>query len=218
MKLIDILEEIIIEAEETAVDPNVAELEKAMGDAFKNLGSEFEANKQEVQQDVENADVPVNEAITTLTIIGILLAMPKVLELFGKGLSKFVLTFKKLFRKGGAKTEEDKVRVAEAIIEFSHKWHKAYIKGIKYLLKMSGVYKKAKIVGDANQEKVAEVIFYVIIAGLALYSGVGAISAFKAAAANAAHGGHLAMGGLESAMAAIKSGEVQQFLQKLAIK
>ena len=218
MKLTDLLEQIILEAEEASTDPEVKELEKAMGDAFKALGSGFTAEKEELKQDVQNAEVPVNEALTPVAVIGVILAMPKVVEFIGKGMSKLVTIWKKFFKRGEAKTEEEKVQVAEKIIEFSHKWHKLYINGLKGMLRLIGAFDKAGIKGDANQTKAAEMLYYIIIAGLAVYSGVGAFNAFKTAATTSANGGTIALGTLESAMAAIKSGEVGEFLTKMALK
>lgn len=200
-----------------AEDPKVTALEKEMGAAFKDLGTEFKASEDEIKSDVANSDIPVNEAVGVLTVVGIVLAAPKLLELFAKGLSKLVNVYKKYFKKNTANTPEAQVSIAKNIIEFSHKWHKTYVKGIKWILQMSGAFDKAGIKGDTNQTKAAEMLFYVIIAGLAVYSGIGAFSAFKSAAQTAATG-DLALGSLETAMAAIKSSEVREFLTKMAIK
>lgn len=220
MKLTDLLERILIEAEQEALtkDPEVVELEKAMGDSLKALASEFSADKEELEKDVENADVPVNESISILAVVGMVLAMPKVVELLGKGMSKLIMVWKKLFKKGQAKTDEEREDVAKKIIEFSHKWHKLYINGIKGMLKLIGAFKKAGITSDSAQTRAAEMLYYTIIAGLAVYSGVGAFAAFKAAATSAAHGHTIALGTLEAAMATIKSREVTDFLAKLALK
>lgn len=200
-----------------AEDTKVSDLANAMEDSFKMLRAEFKASEDEIKADIEQADIPVNEDVGVITVVGILLAAPKLLELFAKGLSKLVNVYKKYFKKDTANTPEDQVSIAKNIIEFSHKWHKTYIKGIKWILQMSGAFDKAGIKGDANQTKAAEMLFYVIIAGLAVYSGVQAFSAFKSAAVTAASG-DLALGSLEAAMAAVKSNEIRQFLTKIAIK
>ena len=79
-------------------------------------------------------------------------------------------------------------------------------------------FKKAGIEGDAAQEKSAEAVYYVIIGLLAVYSGVGAIGAFKGAVTGAAHGGGFSIAALEAAMAGIKTSEVAQFAGKLGLK
>ena len=69
-----------------------------------------------------------------------------------------------------------------------------------------------------GQKKAAEVVYYTIVAGLAVYSGIGAVGAFKGAIQGAAHGGSFSLGAFEAAMATIKSGEVVDFLGKLGLK
>ena len=211
MKLQKILREVEDKAEIDA-------LSNAMGDAFKTLGSELEKNKQAIAQDVEQSDASLNEALGAVAIIGFLLALPKVVELVVKGISKLTTVFKKLVKPGEAK--QDPEGMAAKIIEFTHKWHKSYIKGLKWVLKATGAFSKAGIKDEAAQMKAAEVVYYTIIAGLAVYSGVGAVGAFKSAltgpAASSASG--FSLGSFEAAMATIKSGEVAEFLGKLGLK
>lgn len=193
-------------------------LSQAMGDAFKTLGSEFQSKEKEIKKDVEQSDAKLDEALGAVAIVGMILAMPKVVELFVKGLSKLVSVFKKLVKPGEGK--EDQEDMAAKIIEFTHKWHKAYIKGVKWILKLSGVYAKAGITDEASQLKAAEVVYYTIIAALAVYSGVGAVGAFKSALSGPASSaaGNFSLGALETAMASIKSGEVAHFIGKLGLK
>lgn len=192
----------------------VAAMDAAMGNAFKTLGAEFEANKEEIQQDVAQSQSEVNEALGILGILGLILALPKVLELFVKGLGKIVSVWKSLVKPGQAKGSEEEF--AKGIIDFSHKWHKAYIKGIKWILKVSGAFKKAGIQGDAAQDKAAEMVFYIIIAGLAVWSGIGAGKAF-ANAVTGSSGGSFSLSAFEAAMASIKATEVKQFLTKIGL-
>jgi hypothetical protein len=139
-----------------------------------------------------------------------------VVELFVKGIGKLVAVWKKLIKPGQAKGQEEEF--AHNIIEFTHKWHKAYVKGLKFILKISGIFKKAGIEGDAAQDKAAEMLYYTIIAGLAVYSGIGAIGAFKGAMTGAAHGGSFSIAAFEAAMASIKTSEVTSFLGKVGLK
>lgn len=213
IKLTPLVESILREEEDKK---QIAAMDAAMGNAFKALGAEFEANKEEIQQDVEQSQGEVNEALGAVAILGIILAAPKVVELFVKGIGKLVSVWKSLVNRGEAKGNEEEF--AHNIIEFTHKWHKAYIKGIKWILKLSGVYKKANIQGDAAQDKTAEAIYYTIIAALAVYSGIGAVSAFKGAVTGAAHGGGFSLAALEAAMATIKTGEVAEFVGKIGLK
>jgi hypothetical protein len=213
IKLSVLVESILREEEDKK---QIAAMDAAMGDAFKTLGAELEANKEEIQQDVEQSQGEINEALGVIGILGIILAAPKVVELFIKGIGKLVAVWKKLVKPGQAKGQEEEF--AHNIIEFTHKWHKAYIKGLKWILKISGIFKKAGVEGDAAQEKTAEAIYYTIVALLAVYSGVGAVGAFKGAIAGGAHGGSFSLAALETAMAGIKSSEVAEFATKLGLK
>ena len=107
---------------------------------------------------------------------------------------------------------------AAQIIKFTHKWHKSYIKALRWILKVTGVFKKAKITDEAAQMKAATLLYYTIIAGFAVYSGVHAVQAFKTAVASAGSaGGSFSLSALESGMTAIKSGEVVEFLGELGL-
>lgn len=191
-------------------------MDAAMGDGLKALAVGFKANKSSIEQEVEKTSLKVDEALGTVVILGILLALPKVVQLLASGIGKFVSVWKKLVKPGEAKGNEE--LVAKKIIEFSHKWHKTYINGIKGMLKLVGVFNKAGIKDDAQQTKAAEVVYYTIIAGLAVYSGVSAIGAFKTALTSASNVGDFSIAGLETAMSAIKSSEALQFLEKIGLK
>lgn len=210
MKLTTLARQILLEDTDKVTDS----LSKAMADSFKELGNEFKSNEEEIQQDVEST-TNINEAVGAVAVIGIILAAPKLVELITKSVSKLFSVFRKFFTKKGAKTPEQQEMVAKQIIEFTHKWHKSYIKGLKWVLKTAGVFKKANINDESTQLKTTEAIYYTIIAGLAIYSGVGAISAFKSAIATAADASHFSIGSLETAMSAVKTKEVSDFLKKI---
>jgi hypothetical protein len=208
-----IVEQILREEEDKKI---IAAMDAAMKDSFTALGSEFESNKDEIGQEVESSEEKLNESLGIVAIIGFILALPKVVELFVRGIGKLVSIWKKLVKPGQAKGQEEEF--AHNIIEFTHKWHKAYIKGLKYILKISGIFNKAGIKGDSAQDKAAEMLYYTIVAGLAIYSGIGAVSAFKAAVSGAAHGGGFSLAAFEAAMASIKTSEVSSFLGKVGLK
>ena len=220
IKLKDLLKETIDDAE-------VKELENAMGSGFKGLEAALKSMEDEAREEVEQVDESIlegrldekgqlKEEITTLTIIGIFLAAPKIVELITKGLSKLIRVFKKVMGKGDG--EADPEGAAAQIIKFTHKWHKSYIKALRWILKVTGVFKKAKITDEAAQMKAATLLYYTIIAGFAVYSGVHAVQAFKTAVASAGSaGGSFSLSALESGMTAIKSGEVVEFLGELGL-
>lgn len=203
----------------------VSDLEREMGAVANELGSAFSAASDEIKQQVE--EIPedelkehkqkLNEAISVTVIIGFILALPKLVEIITKAVSKIVKLIQKLTKANPPETEQEKVEWAEKIIEFTHKWHKLYIKAFYYMFKMSGLYKKAGITDESTRMKVAKIFYYTVVAGLAVAAGIGAVGAFKTAASQAAHGGEFALGTFESVMVAIKSGEVAQFLGKLGL-
>lgn len=213
MKLQAIAKQILKEEEDKA---QINAMDQAMKASAAELANHFKSHEDEIKKDVEQSDAKLNESLGAVAIIGFLLALPKVVELLVKGVGKLVSVWKKLVKPGEAKGKEEEF--AHNIIEFTHKWHKMYISGLKWMLKMAGVFKKAGINDEAGQQKAAEVVYYTIIAGLAIYSGIGAVGAFKAAAQGAAHGGSFSLGAFEGAMAAVKSGEVAGFLGKLGLK
>lgn len=192
----------------------IATMDAAMSNAFKSLGKEFKSNQEEIEQEVQSSEKSLNEAVGILAVVGFILALPKVVEMFAKSIGVLISQWKKLVKPNQAKGDEE--AFARNIVEFTHKWHKSYIQGLKWVLKMSGIFKKANITDESAQVKTAEALYYTIVAGLAVYSGVGAVSAFKAAAANA--GSNFSIGSFEAAMAAIKSSEVKNFLVKLGLK
>jgi len=214
MKLTVLLENIIREEEDKKA---ISALDQAMGMSFKALGAELEANKDEIQQDVGQSKAELNEALGAIAIIGAILAAPKVVELLTKGLSAVIKAFKKIFKPKQAKTEEEQEGVAQTIVEFTHKWHKAYIKGIKGVLKVSGMFKKVGITDEAQQQKAAEIVYYVIIAIMAFHAGVGAYNAVQGAITGSAHGGSFSLAAFEAAMASVKTAEVVEFSAKLGI-
>lgn len=211
MKLQKILKEVEDKVEVDALD-------RAMGAAFQAMGAEFKNKEGEIKQDVSQSDAQINESLGAVAIIGFILALPKLIEVFTKSIGGLVNTFKKFFKPGAAKNDQE--GTAAKIIEITRKWHKAYIKGVKWILKVSGVFKKAGITDDEAQMKAAEVVYYTIVAGLAVYSGIGSITAFKSAIAAKGTSGTVgfSLSAFEAAMATIKTTEVRDFLLKMGLK
>ena len=204
---------------EQEIEQAADELEKLMGDALGDFEKAYDANEEEAKQEVEDSEETINEAIGAVAIIGFMLALPKILEIMVKGVSKLVKGVKKVLGKTPAKDDkEGQEDMAKKIIDGLHKWHKGYIYGLQMMLKYTGIFKKAKIKQPAAQKKAAEMLYYTIVAGLALYSGIGAVSAFKGAMSGAAHGGSFSLSAFEAAMATVKSGEVSSFLGELGLE
>ena len=198
----------------TDIDKAGDALEKEMGNSIKDLEAALKSDVVDARAEVDQIDESqLNEALGTTAFIGMILAAPKVVEMFAKGLSGLFKMIKKLL---GKEPGEDKI--AAAIIDFTHKWHKGYIKIVFYILKYTGIFRKAKITNEAAQMKVASAVYYIIIAGLAVQAGIGAVSAFEKGMSAAVHGGEFKLAALETAMASIKSGEVTGFLKKLGLR
>ena len=197
-----------------AQDQIEKELEKEMGNSLKDLEAELKANAKDAKAEVEAIDESrLNEDFGVTAIIGLILAAPKIIELITKGISGLVKAVKKVL--GKDVTGEDKI--AKAIIDFTHKWHKGYIKIVYYILLYTGIFKKAQVTDEAERMKAASMLYYVIIAGMAVAAGVGAFGAFKAAVETSVHGSNFALGAIETAMASIKTGEVASFIKQIGI-
>jgi hypothetical protein len=205
MKLKSIAETIIYEQSIDAID-------SAMETGFDQLGKDFKLKQDEIEKEIESQ--PVSEAVGIVTVIGFILAAPALLEILAKGLGKVIKLWQKVFKKG---TKEDS-EIVQAIVNFTHKWHKKYSKGLKWILDKSGLFAKANITSNEEKEKASELVFYIIVAAMALYSGIGAYSAFKsglAALTPTTATSSFSLAAFESAMTAIKSKEVSAFLQKM---
>lgn len=196
-----------------------ADLEREMKAALSKITSSAKSVKVEKEnievESEENGEL--QEALDPVSWIGIILAAPKVVELLTKAFSTLLSKINKYFKKGNQPTDNE-TEIAKTIISFTHKWHSAYVKVLQYILEATGCFRKANITDSADKKRASEMLYYIIVAGLATYSGVGAAKAFKAAMASkdittAASSFNLAA--IESAMAAIKSGEVKAFLSKV---
>ena len=202
---------------------DIKDLEAEMGKVAKELGAEFDAAQDEIEKEVEEtSDEQVNEVrqklneVGPLTVIGFVMALPKVVELLAKAAEKIIKVMMKITGGKKAKTEEERLKWAAIIIDFTHKWHDLYIKIFYWILKYSGVYKKAGVKNKEEQMKIAKVLYYVVVAALALAAGLGAVTYFKKASVDlATHTGDLSFSAFEAGMAAIKSGEVAEFVSAI---
>lgn len=198
-------------AKEVLHEQTSNEIDVVAKSVFAELDKEFQAAEDEIQDEISQT----NEAVGFLTIISIILAAPSLLEVFAKAFGKLIKAWKKL--SGKENTESEKI---ESILHFAHKWHKLYTKALKWIFEKSGAYEKKGITTDVEKEKTAEFVFYIIVAGLAVYSGFQGIKAFQTGLqvvgkAGTYSGFSLAI--FEAAMTAIKSKEVALFLKKIGI-
>lgn len=191
-----------------------SEMQSDFEEELKNMVRNFNAekskfeksqnNKEEIKNALKNApdlakaasnysneskNKKINE-VDAIFFVGLALALPKIAEISANIIEKLIK------RLGGG----DKSKIAEFLRTSADKLHHAYLKIVKIALLAIPEFRKAD---KQIQDKVAEVVFTLIIAGLAVYSGYSAVKA-----------GVSTLGALEGAMAAIKSNEVAQFLSK----
>lgn len=194
-----------------------ADLEKEMKAALSKLTTSAKSIEVK-EEDIDNVEErDLQEALDPISWVGIILAAPKVVELLAKAFGTLTSKINKYFKKGSQETDNES-EIAKSIISFTHKWHSGYVKVLQYVLEVTGCFKKANITSNADKKRATEMLYYIIVAGLATYSGVGAAKAFKTALASkdiATAASSFNLGAIESAMAAIKSGEVKAFLGKV---
>jgi len=212
MKLAPIAKSVILEYESEEI---AADLEKEMGAALAKLTASAKTIKPE-----DKIEVPeLTEVLDPVTLIGLVLAAPKMVEMLAKAFNTVSKKLNKYFKKG-PQPQDDETGIAKNIIEFTHKWHSAYIKVLQFALEMFGVFAKAKITNTEDKKKATEMLYYTIIAALAFYSGVSSAVAFKKALMAqdiAAASSNFSLASLETAMTKVKSGEVKEFMQKIMV-
>jgi hypothetical protein len=126
------------------------------------------------------------------TAAGIAISLPKMVEWIGKALGWITNKIRKVL--GKEKLERN------VIVDFAHSWHHLYIVGIKKLLKL--VF--GKKLPDDKAEKLAERIFYIIVAGLFLSAGLTTVKAFMK--------GDSILAGVEGALTSVKGSELGAYL------
>ncbi|KXB08935.1 hypothetical protein AKJ59_00280 [candidate division MSBL1 archaeon SCGC-AAA385M02] len=149
------------------------------------------------------------EAISATLIVSTILALPSLLKTIIKTFGFFYKKIKKLF---GGKEESN---VEQKLVELSDKWHHAYIKVLRQLLKTGGVFKSAGIEDKDKQMKATEVVFYTIIFGFAIHGGLATAKGIMKIAAHPTNLLHIKHATLEGVLTSIKSKEVRSFIQKM---
>ena len=220
----NIIKEVITE-EEPIITPDEEDKLDALAQASANDLKKFAKTLsrdevQEARNQVNEAEVKkdrLDEAVGATLVISLLLAAPKAIELFTRGMSRLVRGFKNLVGKKEAKTEEEQFELAKKIIGFTHKWHDLYIKIVQFILRVTGVYTKAKVDPKSPEaKKIAKVIFIIIVIGLGIYGGVQSVKHFYNAYKGIGQlGAEVGTGGLEAALTSIKGTEVKEFLSKV---
>jgi hypothetical protein len=175
MKLKTVLEDIILEAEDKAKE---AEVSSAMQQAFSKLGAEFQAHEDEIKRDVEQSEGGELNEIAITAAIGFILSMPKLITTIAKGLSTLAKIIKKIAGNSG-KSEDEQLKIVQMLLNVGDKWFNQYVKGFMWMLKISGAYDKMNVTEEATQRRIAELLYYAILAGFAANTGIEAAGALK---------------------------------------
>ena len=148
------------------------------------------------------------------TIIGAILAAPKVLEYIGRIVQWVVKIFRKLVGKPSPENEEGSNAVAEKIKHVAHKWHGMYVYVIKKIVKLSKFQQEFWAPdGKEDEEKlklVAEVILNVAIAVAGIFAVYGAVTY--------AAKGKTMMTALELSLGSVKADELAVAVKKVGPK
>jgi len=178
-----------------------AELEEAFGRGLEVLAWEPLLENE--------APEKVEESFSVIFLINIVMGMPMLLKVIVKAFAFVYRSLQKLFKKKPSTPE-----FVETLLKFTDKWHDAYVKVLQKVLKYAGVFKSSGLKDPVKQKMATEVLFYTIILGLAVYSGVGAADAIiKAVKGSLASHGHVAA--LETVLTGLKSNEVKSFIQNI---
>lgn len=159
------------------------------------LGSEFKTLANGIDTELDKADDPKEGLLTTASL---LVALPAILGLIarlGRNASKLV---RQIF---GAKPEDPSAaeKYFQDMGKLADQLHHLYIRPIEAIVH--------KFVKDPKKaHNIANAIFHVIVAIFLIASGVTAIKALQAK--------NISLASLESALAAVKGGEVKEYLTK----
>lgn len=137
----------------------------------------------------------LDEFVDPFTAASIALALPKLIEWIGKLAKKIAQSM--------GKTGD----VGAAIEHFGHAFHDAYIKIIRKTLDITlFLIPKLRKMDESKKNKIAEILFYVIVAYVGYEAGGAAVEYLK--------NSEILHGAFEGALAAIKGGEVVAWVGK----
>jgi hypothetical protein len=205
-------------------------LEQEFGEVFSNLGASMQNIKiptdkegitsvinanpqlkqvlQKLRGQEKQSPQPLNEEVSVILVLGILLAAPKIIELIVGAVNKVINSgriftqIKNLFRSKDKKVDPGKEKqIGNNILKYAHKWHEQYVNLIK---KSLYIVPRFGTLNDKAQSKIAATIYNIAVAYLMISSGTGAV--------HAASHGHTTMAGIEGALSAVKANETVVFL------
>jgi Mg2+ and Co2+ transporter CorA len=138
--------------------------------------------------DLEGDDLQ-NEALSALTLAGVALSLGMIVKLVGKFINLL------------GKIPGLKFLSGEKLVDIGEKYHHVIVGAIEKAIVKAGVKDKKKA------HKVAELIHTLIVAALLLQGGSSALQYLAK--------GKLKMVGIKTALNAIKSGEIAEYIQKV---
>ena len=169
-------------------DNNVDKLAYALGDDFKAIA-------QGMAKEFDKADDPKEGLVTTASLVVALPAILGLIARIGRNASKIIRqTFGEYPKEPSAQEEYFK-----DMGELADKLHHLYVRPIEFVV--------SKFVKDHNKaHNISNAVFHVIVAIFLIASGITAVKALQAK--------NISLASLESALAAVKGGEVKEYLAK----
>ena len=159
------------------------------------LGSEFKTLAKGIDAEFDKADDPKEGLLTTASLIVALPAILGLIARLGRNASKIVRQY------FGTKPEDPSAaeKYFQDMGKLADQLHHLYVRPIEAIVH--------KFVKDPKKaHNIANAIFHVIVAIFLIASGVTAVKALQAK--------NISLASLESALAAVKGGEVKEYLTK----
>lgn len=182
------------------MDYDDIELNEAFETGWKNL-------KLLKIEEEDLKSYPINEEVVSITlIISLMLAAPSLIKNISKAIGFLYKKIRKLFGK-----ETNDPKSLQKLVNFTEKWHHAYIKTIQQILRFAGIFKKVNVTDKKTQEKVAETVFYVIIFGFAIHGGIATVESISHAI-HSSSVGHAQAATMEGVLTSIKTKEIKNFI------
>lgn len=197
-QLRQIIREEIESSENNNTNLSDEEYEKLIKNAELIFKSEFNSAVGDIKEKVSNEKSKIQEAGAILTI-SVALALPAILGLVARVGKKMSQLYSKI---SGKKPDDNTeyIKWLDGLAKTSDDLHHLYIKPIEMLV--------SKFVKDKNKaHKISNIIMHVIIAIFLYSSGVGTLNAFNTK--------NYSLATIETALTAVKSGEIKSFLAKI---
>lgn len=197
----------LFEAEQPSDEIELDQLDKEISSAFASGLSALQGQTTDIKEQIEEADIQLNEAVGSL-IISLLLSAPKLLEIIGGMVKKVATKFAK---------EKGKVTSGDAFIHAGHYLEGKYLSLLKKIIKVTGIARKANIKTDAELETAAKVLLYSVLGMAAVSAGVASAESIGGFIAGKGVGTAI-YGVAKGGLAGLKSTEIIQGIKALDAK